>query len=134
MRELAAPPKGNGMAGTTTSNSRPAAAQPHRPTETSQGNGVGHDQSMAQQAGQGKKSERERNDRVKNSFHGNCRDMVSHVDKYFGDKEIRWIRARYGDGLSFMASLRLDFLSASDGRKANVIASILMAPKTPMRD
>ncbi|KAM3489543.1 hypothetical protein MY3957_007154 [Beauveria namnaoensis] len=53
--------------------------------------------------------------------------VVAEAERYFGREELAWVRERYGDGLSFMVSLRLRWARAGDGRKANKIAGILMA-------
>ncbi|ATY66521.1 hypothetical protein A9K55_000923 [Cordyceps militaris] len=55
------------------------------------------------------------------------RGIVAEADKHFGPAELAWVREKYGDGLSFMVSLRLRFLEAGDGRKANKVAAILMS-------
>ncbi|KAF1730989.1 hypothetical protein CRV24_009061 [Beauveria bassiana] len=54
--------------------------------------------------------------------------VVAEAERCFGKEELAWVRERYGDGLSFMVSLRLRWARAGDGRKANKIAGILMAP------
>ncbi|KAM3516043.1 hypothetical protein MY11210_000325 [Beauveria gryllotalpidicola] len=54
--------------------------------------------------------------------------VVAEAEQRFGREELAWVRERYGDGLSFMVSLRLRWARAGDGRKANKIAGILMAP------
>ncbi|KAK8144378.1 hypothetical protein G3M48_005888 [Beauveria asiatica] len=54
--------------------------------------------------------------------------VVAEAERCFGREELAWVRERYGDGLSFMVSLRLRWARAGDGRKANKIAGILMAP------
>ncbi|PMB67935.1 hypothetical protein BM221_006110 [Beauveria bassiana] len=53
--------------------------------------------------------------------------VVAEAERCFGREELAWVRERYGDGLSFMVSLRLRWARAGDGRKANKIAGILMA-------
>ncbi|TQV99086.1 hypothetical protein IF1G_01301 [Cordyceps javanica] len=56
--------------------------------------------------------------------------VSAEADRYFGPAELAWVREKYGDGLSFMVSLRLKFSDANDGLRANRVAAILMAPAT----
>ncbi|OAA66262.1 hypothetical protein ISF_04100 [Cordyceps fumosorosea ARSEF 2679] len=56
------------------------------------------------------------------------RVLAAEAERHFGPQELAWVRRWYGDALSFMVSLRLRIADPGDGRKANRVAAILMAP------